>query len=177
MEVIPLSSTLSVLGVALWCVWAAYTCPENPIYQGFPTSLPFLPPLRNRPPFSVWLLLHTDSPSAYSQLSICGADSLQVCQSPAPSPTSETRTPPWPVDPVAPPWLTAPSSLLWPVSPPATPGSLVLLAPPWSVVNLPSPWDYSPPASPCPSGSSLPPSSSILVLCRFSSTAAFRIPA
>ncbi len=86
-----------------------------------------------------------------------------VCQSPAPlwsedpqspPPTSETQTPPLPVDPLDLPWLLAPSS---------PPGSLDPLTLPWLVVDLPSPRDYTAPgltSSLCPSGSVglLPPS-------------------
>ncbi|KAL0158486.1 hypothetical protein M9458_046562, partial [Cirrhinus mrigala] len=69
----------------------------------------FLPP----PP------LLSGSHSANPQLAICAVESPRVCQSPSVSwledplflpPASESRTPPWPVDPVAPPWLLAPSS-------------------------------------------------------------------
>ncbi|KAI2651796.1 hypothetical protein H4Q32_014548 [Labeo rohita] len=57
---------------------------ESPEAQKCPPTLPLLPP----PPLS------SGSPSAHPQPTIF----------------SESRTPPWPVDPVAPPWLLAPSS-------------------------------------------------------------------
>ncbi len=81
------------------------------------------------------------------------------------------------VDPVAPPWLLAPSSLPWPSSPLAPPGSLVPPAQPLSVVDHPSPRDCTPLAAPHPSGSiqlllhfGFPS-----VLCRSGSTVAFRL--
>ncbi|KAL0172856.1 hypothetical protein M9458_033167, partial [Cirrhinus mrigala] len=77
---------------------------------------------------------------------ICVVGSPRVCQSPSASwledtsslpPASESRTPPRPSDPAAPPRLPAPSFPLLPVSPPAPPGSLIPPAPPWSVDSTP----------------------------------------
>ncbi len=106
-EVIPLSAMLPVLGVAIWCVWPVYTIPETPDCYDFPPSLPLPPPLLCPLSSSALLPLHPASPSAYPQPSICGLESLRPCQSPAQArsedphslpPTSETRTPPRPVD-------------------------------------------------------------------------------
>ncbi|KAL0179697.1 hypothetical protein M9458_025139, partial [Cirrhinus mrigala] len=80
---------------------------------------------------------------------------------------------PRPDDSAAPPRLLAPSSPMRLISPPAPPGSLIPLAPPWSVVNHPPPLDSTPPAASRPS---IPLALSTLVLCRSSSTTAFRIP-
>ncbi len=182
-EVVPLSATLPVLGVAMWCVWVAHTILEPFTCLDFPPSLPLPPPLYQSsqlPPLS------PGSPSAHPQPTICAVGSLQVCQSPSASwlegplslpPASESRNPPWPFDPAAPPWNLAPSSPPWPVSPPVLLGSLVPPAPTWSVVDHPLPWDYTLPATPHPSVRLLLPSGSTLVLCRSNSTAAFRIPA
>ncbi len=43
-EVVPLSLALPVLGVTIWCVWAAHTVLENPGAHKFPPTLPLLPP-------------------------------------------------------------------------------------------------------------------------------------
>lgn len=43
--VVPLSDTLPVMGVTMWCVWAAHTNPESPEAQKCPPTLPLLPPL------------------------------------------------------------------------------------------------------------------------------------
>ncbi|KAL0170438.1 hypothetical protein M9458_035034, partial [Cirrhinus mrigala] len=154
---------LPVLGIVIWCVWAAHTIPESPHAHKFPLSHSFLPPLL------------PVSPSAHPQLTICAVGSPQVCQSPLPlwledllSPplASESWTLPRPVDPTAPPWLLAPSSPPEPVSPPAPPGSIVPLAPPWSVINH-MPQDSTPPAAPY---------SSIPLAPRSGSTTAFQIP-
>ncbi|KAL0154755.1 hypothetical protein M9458_049018, partial [Cirrhinus mrigala] len=40
MEVVPLLLVLPVLGVALWCVWAAHTIPRPPEHPELPPSLP-----------------------------------------------------------------------------------------------------------------------------------------
>ncbi len=78
----------------------------------------------------------------------------------------------------APPWLLAPSSLPWSVSPLAPSGSLGPLALPWSVIDHPPPRHSTPTVAPRPSGSVrlLLPSGSTLVLCRYGSTMAFLIP-
>ncbi len=160
-----------MLGVMIWCVWAAHTIPEPSTCQDFPPTLPLLPPsvipVSSAPP-----PLLPVSPSAPTQPSICAVGSPQVCQTPPASwledplslpPASESQTPPRPVDPEAPPWLLAPSSPPWPVSPPAPLGSLVPPALPWSVVDHPPLWDYTHPGSPhlsiplAPSGSTFPP--------------------
>ncbi len=86
-------------------------------------------------------------------LPICAVGSPRVCQSPSvlwledplsPLPASESRTPPRPVDPVASPWLLAPSSPSWPISPSSPLGSLVPPAPPWSVIDHPPTQDSTP---------------------------------
>ncbi len=59
MEVVSLSAVLLLLGVTIWCVWAAHTIPENPGAHKFPPTL--LPP----PPLS------PGSPSAHPQPTIC----------------------------------------------------------------------------------------------------------
>lgn len=81
-EVIPLSSTLPVLVVTNWCVWAAYTFLEDPVCHDIPPSLPLPPPLLCPLSFSVPLPLHPAGPSAHPQPSICVVGSLWVCQSP-----------------------------------------------------------------------------------------------
>ncbi len=43
MEVIPLSAELPVLGIAIWCVWAAHTIPDNPGAHKFPPTHPPCP--------------------------------------------------------------------------------------------------------------------------------------
>ncbi len=140
-EVVPLSLALTVLEVALWCVWAAHTVPKLLEHPELPPSLPLPPPLHQSSPSPP---LSSVSPSAHPQPTICAVGLPRVCQSPStswleyplsPPPTYESRTPPRPFDPAAPPWLLAPSSPPWPVSPPAPPGSLVPPAPPWSVVD------------------------------------------
>ncbi|KAI2656087.1 Chromatin-remodeling ATPase INO80 [Labeo rohita] len=102
---------------------------------------------------------------------ICAVDSARVCQSPSVSwlddplsqpLTSESQTPPRPINQVAPPWLLALSSPPWPVSPPGPLGSLVPPAPPWSVVDHLPFRNSTPLAAPHPSvplalsGSSFP---------------------
>ncbi|KAI2667572.1 IgA FC receptor [Labeo rohita] len=193
-EVIPLSTTLPVLGVIMWCVWATHTIPELSTCLDFSPTFPLLPPPvipALAPP-----LLSPGSPLAHPQPTICGVGSPWVCQSPSASwledpvsllPASEFLAPSLPFDPVAPPRLLAPSSPLRPVSPPAPPGSLIPPAPPWSVVDHLPPLDSTPPATPHhsahPSSSHHPsvrlllPSRSTLVLCCSTSTTAFWIPA
>ncbi len=175
-EVVPLSLALTVLEVALWCVWAAHTVPKLLEHPELPPSLPLPPPLHQSSPSPP---LSSVSPSAHPQPTICAVGLPRVCQSPStswleyplsPPPTYESRTPPRPFDPAAPPWLLAPSSPPWPVSPPAPPGSLVPPAPPWSVVDHLPLRDSIPPAAPRPSGS-------VRLLLSFGSTVAFQIPA
>ncbi|KAI2650017.1 IgA FC receptor [Labeo rohita] len=165
-------------------------CGQQTVHK--PPDHPELPPSLSLSPslhlFSPLPPLSPCSPSAHPQHTICAVRLLWVCQSPsvlwleAPLSlrlSSESRTPPRPVDPAAPPWLLAPSSPPWPISPPAPPGSLVPPAPPWSVVDHSPPRGSTPPATPCPSGSVrlFLPSGSTLVLCHSSSTVAFWIPA
>ncbi len=135
--VVPLSDVLPVLGVAIWCVWAAHTSPES--------------------------LESHKSPSPHPQPTICAVGSPWVCQSSSaswlenhlsPPPASEFRIPPLLFDPSAPPWLLAPSSLPWPISPLAPPGFHIPPTQPLSVVDHPSLRDTTPLAAPHPSGSS-----------------------
>ncbi len=159
MEVIPLSAALPVLGVAIWCVWAALSVPENPGAHKFPSTLPLMPP-PVIPVSSALPLLLPVSPSTHPQPTICVLGSPRLCQSPSVLWLEDnlSRTPPRPVDPVA------PSSLL----------STAIHRPSGSASRLHSSGCTS---SLHPSGSvrHLLPSGSTLALCRSGSTAAFRI--
>ncbi|KAI2652932.1 Triple functional domain protein [Labeo rohita] len=138
------------------------------------------------PPAPLPLPLSSVSPSAHPQSSICAVGLPRVCQlllalwleDPLSlPPASESRTPPRPFDPAAPPWPLVLSSPPWPGSPLAPLDSLVTPAPSWSGIDHPAPRDSTPPASPHPSGSVwlLHPSGSTLVLCRSASTAVSRM--
>ncbi len=119
--------------------WLCHTEELNSERAPFPEFSPETPEAHKCPP---------SHPSSAHHL--CGAS----CHPPA-SPWSEypltlppasgLRNPPRPVDPLAPPWLLAPSSPPWPGSPLALPGSLVPPAPPWSGIDHPVPRD--PPGS------------------------------
>ncbi|KAL0162624.1 hypothetical protein M9458_042020, partial [Cirrhinus mrigala] len=97
-------------------------CPEQAVCLelstclNFPPTLPLLSP-SSSPAASALPPLFPDSPSAHPQPTICAVGSPRVCQSPLVSwledpsalpPASESQTPPWPSDPVAPPRLSAP---------------------------------------------------------------------
>ncbi len=129
-EVITLFKILQVLGIAIWCVWAAHAILENPdIHKSHPPSIPSpVIPASAPPP------LLPVSISTPPQPSICAVGSSWVSslQSPSTSwledpislpPASESLILPWPVDPAAPPRLLVPSSPPWPISPPAPPGA------------------------------------------------------
>ncbi|KAL0177683.1 hypothetical protein M9458_026577, partial [Cirrhinus mrigala] len=94
--------------------------PELLTWENIPPNLPLLPPLIDLFPSSAPSPLDPISPSARPQFTIGCLGSLQVCPSPAPlalsledpstpPPASEAQTPPQFCDPVAPPWLPAPS--------------------------------------------------------------------
>ncbi len=157
-EVVPLSLVLTVLEVALWCVWAAHT--------------PFLSPLsilNSLPPSLSCLLL-----SSLPQLCHCPLAAPLLTLSP-PSVQWDRRgsaslhrrrgwrIPCLHLQPLNPGLRLGLSSPPWPISPPAPPGSLLPPAPPWSVVDHPPPRDSTPQAAPHPSvplalsGSSIPP--------------------
>ncbi len=129
-EVITLFKILQVLGIAIWCVWAAHAILENPdVHKSHPPSIPSpVIPASAPPP------LLPVSISTPPQPSICAVGSSWVSslQSPSTSwledpislpPASESLILPWPVDPAAPPRLLVPSSPPWPISPPAPPGA------------------------------------------------------
>ncbi len=105
-EVDPLSLVLTVLEVALWCVWAAHTVPKPPEHPELPPTLPLLPPPVI--PASASPPLRPGSPSAHPQPTICAVGLPWVCLSPSASwledplsspPASESWTPPRPFDP------------------------------------------------------------------------------
>ncbi|KAL0173220.1 hypothetical protein M9458_033531, partial [Cirrhinus mrigala] len=91
MEVVSLSLALPMLGMALWCVWAAHTIPKPLDHPELPPSLPLSPPLHHF--------------YAHPQPTICAVGLPRVCQSPLaswledplfPPPSSESWTPPRP---------------------------------------------------------------------------------
>ncbi len=160
----PLSVMLPMLGVAIWCVWAAGSRIR---------TRPLLPP----PPVS------SGSPSVGPQPTICTVrdPNPQVCHPPSSlwlenplplPPASKPRTPPRPST-MAPPLGRVPSVhwLRW------APSSLRLrLGLSSTILCIGTPLLRLRLVPPAPSGSSFP-SGSTLVLCHSSSTAAFWIPA
>ncbi|KAL0180931.1 hypothetical protein M9458_023337, partial [Cirrhinus mrigala] len=160
--VVPLFSTLPVMGVAIWCVWAAHTVPEPFDCFELPSTFSLLPPLiitaASALPSSAPLPLLPVSPSVHPQPTICLLGSLLLAPS---SPPCRAPSSLWlclgSFFPLPPPW----SSVA-----PAQPrpfrnltSTLELSAPPWPSGSSASPWLFVSPslprASPPPA---LPPS-------------------
>ncbi len=164
------------------------------ISRRFPPSLPLRPPLYQPASPSALSWLPQESPSAHPQHAMSGGSvALRDFLSPASSrledpqslpPAFETRTPLWPFDPSATPWLLAPGSLVSTVARDSTSstglprpsGSALVSRPPAYSKGLLS---SSSASSLHPFGSVrlLPPSGSTFILCHSGSAAALRIPA
>ncbi|KAI2655553.1 Transposon Ty3-I Gag-Pol polyprotein [Labeo rohita] len=129
-EVVSLSTTLPVLGVTI----SATTVSWHPLSS--PLAHHLYSGVATGLPVSIGVSLEDPVP---------------------PPPASESRSSPRPFDAAAAPWLQAASSPLWPISPPALPGSLIPPALLWSVLDHLQPRDSTTP-TPRPS---VPPALSV----------------